>query len=254
MTAFGKFGLLPEVAWGVDGNVIFVNTVKTFPAWIRVHSDSAANPAAAANDVPATLNPTPPPATIPHARRTEADAHYFKSWHWFYRWQMAGRTIPAFQTAMWYMSRRRIRDILDTRFRVVAINAVGVNCVVDARLGEIVTSVRGVAILHRWHIRKPNHVACNADPPPAAFGVAPDAPTPWLYRIIRETIRNSHLDWNLPPVDWTQQYESQLYTRILARANVVDPTHAHVDAWSGSGGLGTLSQTRGSFQLDTTGL
>ncbi len=78
-----------------------------------------------------------------------ADNEYIKSWHFFQRTQMACRTVPGWQRAMWGFARIRIRDILNHRFTI------GPR---QIRIGDYATSEKTVAILLRWHIITPNHV------------------------------------------------------------------------------------------------
>jgi hypothetical protein len=53
----------------------------------------------------------------------------------------------------------------------------------------------------------------------------------------------------------TSVSEDTLKAMIYQRASSLgNNTFANVRDWSGCGGLGNLSTTRGSFQLDTSGL
>ena len=74
---------------------------------------------------------------------------YLKNWHSFYRFLMATRLSTDLRRAMWDFTRIRIRDIL---------NRIFVFDTGQIRVGDLVTSEKGVAMLLRWHIYGPNHV------------------------------------------------------------------------------------------------
>ena len=83
----------------------------------------------------------------------------FRSWHWFHRFQMAARTMPAWRRAMYAMARIRIRDILSTPWG----KKTGTDGVPDiagqpATIGDVVSSERGVALLTRWHVFRPQDI------------------------------------------------------------------------------------------------
>jgi len=250
MTAFGDYGLLPAAAWGANGSNQHMADQGKYAGWIRWHSDTA-DPATAANLVPAAINNTV--ADIPLVPRARDESHYFKSWHWFYRWAMAGRTIAGVQRAMWNMARMRIRSQQNFQVQIQTTNAQGVNVNINTTLGQIFTSEKGMAIIHRWHVYRPGHVG----------GVEPSMPH--VKNAIRTTINNSNLNWNIQPVQWTNLYETELVNRLLTAANGINNTHAAVAAWPGNtqtrpafwrlrDELGTLSSARNSFTLDAEGI
>lgn len=80
---------------------------------------------------------------------------YAKNWHVFYRFQMACRTSDDLRRAMWDFARIRVRDILDKTFTIGG---------VARRVGDYVTSEKGVAMLLRWHIYRPGHLFRTASP------------------------------------------------------------------------------------------
>lgn len=74
---------------------------------------------------------------------------YCKNWHVFYRFQMACRCSADVRRSMWDFARVRIRDILNKEFTIGGI---------VRRVGDYVTSEKGVAMLLRWHIFRPAHL------------------------------------------------------------------------------------------------
>ena len=51
---------------------------------------------------------------------SENEGNYFKTWHWFYRFVMAGRTVAGYRQRMWHMARIRLRDIMQTPWSAAA--------------------------------------------------------------------------------------------------------------------------------------
>jgi hypothetical protein len=94
---FTRFGLGVDRAWGVDGSDLFASELRTYSNiwWTR--------PAEAGS-----------PSAVP---RTLAEVNYYRSWHWFYRWVMAGRTRSEYRKAMYDAARFRVRDLRSASFR-----------------------------------------------------------------------------------------------------------------------------------------
>jgi hypothetical protein len=92
---------------------------------------------------------------------TKDDTDYFRSWHWFYRFIMANRTIEQFRRRQWDMARMRIRDVLalelPASMSVPPVPASG-GGTRPATIGDVYTSERAVALLLRWHVRFPAHI------------------------------------------------------------------------------------------------
>ena len=248
MEAIGSFGLLPAAKWNGNGNNQVVNSQGKFTGWLRCHSESTATPDSDAL-VPADLTTNLP--SLPLIDRTYTEAHYYKSWHWFFRWTMAGRTNKGIQKAAWNMARMRIKAIRNSSHHINTTNSQGVAVNFTAKLGDMITSVRGNAIVFRWHVWMPAHV----------FGVEATA-TPHLRNQIIAAIKASSLDWTLPPNQWTQQHEDELYNKIKEKAASLNNTHNIVHDWPGTqrsfwelkDELGSLSNVRNSFSLDETGI
>jgi peptidoglycan hydrolase-like protein with peptidoglycan-binding domain len=191
--------------------------------------------------------------TFLRAPLNEADGNYFKTWHWHYRFVMAGRTIEGYRRRMWDMARVRLRDILAVPWGAGVAN-VGTR---PATIGDVFTSERAVAMLLRWHIRFPGHV------------VSGGAPGTRLRNALRDAkAAGASLTWTGDPSRWTDAHETLLVDGIMSAspANVHD-TLEYVRDWptwvGGSNPRGftlaapmasRLSAARASFTLDGTGL
>lgn len=178
----------------------------------------------------------------------EKEGNYFKTWHWFYRFLMAGRTVPGYQRRMWDMARIRLRDLRDLPWSGD-----------QTRVRDVITSEKAAAIVLRWHIRFPGHIAA-----------AGKAGSRLLAAL--ETARSVQpdLNWNAPPAGWTDAHERALIQGLRTQARQagggLPETIQAVDAWpqwaSGnnprryrlSTTVGSLQEGRGSFQFDEQGL
>ena len=135
-TCFGIFGLRPERGWPITMS----NSTGTYNDRITIQTESGSHVLCGASD---TNN----------YRR--AENKYCKNWHVFYRFQMACRTSDDMRRAMWDFSRIRVRDILDKTFNITG---------AARRVGDYVTSEKGVAMLLRWHIFRPAHLFRTPSP------------------------------------------------------------------------------------------
>jgi hypothetical protein len=178
---------------------------------------------------------------------------------------MAGRTKSGFQRAMWDMVRMRIQD-----FRNVQIALTGTVTVTqqtgqpaqqiqfthNTTLGAIFTSEKANAILLRWHVFRPAHVATTTEN------------NSYVAQTIRRVITdNPTLRWDNPVADWTDVQEAKLTEAILTRGNAVPesgnsftkaagwPTYTgrNGNGYAINNQLGALRITRNSFTLDTAG-
>ena len=261
MQAYGNFGLLPSVSWGANGSNQLVADQGKYNSWIRCHADTvtAAN---APNLVPAVLTGAASnvPA-IPLVNNNKVETYYYKSWHWFFRWAMAGRTIEGVRLAMWDMARMRIRAILNANIQFntqYVRNGNTFTAHINHRLGDLITSEKGVALVYRWHVWRPGHV----------FGL--NGATPNLRNALRDKINTStaNVNWGDPPADWTNDHERELVAAILARTvaiqtnngqNPEQDTFTPVANWPGAvntrgvwivrGQLDAMSTNRNSFTL-----
>ena len=124
--AIGRFGMFPGTTWPIalDPNS------GTYASTVQMQTETGT-------------------VTLCGVANSLDENQYARSWHWFYRMQMACRTIEGFKATMWDFARLRISDMLDKQFVVNG---------VDRRLGDFATSEKAVAMLHRWHIFRPVHV------------------------------------------------------------------------------------------------
>jgi len=85
------------------------------------------------------------------------DGDYFRSWHWFSRFVMAGRTVDGYREGMWDMARFRIRDIRNTLWPpgVSHLPKEGGD---PATIGDVVTSERGSLSSCGGRVKSPTHV------------------------------------------------------------------------------------------------
>ncbi len=95
-------------------------------------------------------------------------ADYFRTWHWFYRFAMAGREgagATDFRRSMWEFAVIRIRDILSApipkEWGVPDISKGGSTR--PAQIGDIYTSEKAVALLLRWHVYRPSQVIIRGE-------------------------------------------------------------------------------------------
>lgn len=134
-TYFGRFGFFPESTWPL-----------TMSGQTGTYADRILMQTEGENVVLCGLSGT-------KAER-QAENRYGKSWHVFYRFQMACRVSDDTRRAMWDFARMRIRDILDKTFTVGG---------GSRRVGDYITSEKGVALLLRWHIYRPAHLFRTSD-------------------------------------------------------------------------------------------
>lgn len=234
LKAFGNFGLYPSDNWVASNQGPLWNDHQhKYTGWIRAHQDSTS------------------PSQAPHqvnqlalVNRDPSEADYYKSWHWFFRMVMAGRAVDVTHHAMWDMVRYRVRDVLN-----IAIRVQSGGLTLNARLGDVFTSEKAVAILLRWHIFRPAHVSGST---------------------VRDSIASaiqgsSGVNWNVLPSQWQNSHEIALTDQLLIDATAVNPTQGALASWPNYQGraarnyvlnnqLGSLQTDRNSFILDDSGL
>ena len=133
---FRVFGLTPEKEWPIGMNT----TARRYEGRLCIDTESGPQLLCGA------LAAQPTQAARLAAR---ADNRYCKTWHSYYRFQMACRASKKLRLAMWDFTRMRIRDVLDKTLSIAG---------VDRRIGDYVTSEKGVAMLLRWHIFNPDEL------------------------------------------------------------------------------------------------
>ncbi|MBK8907877.1 MAG: peptidoglycan-binding protein [Rhodospirillales bacterium] len=229
----GVFGVSIDRGWvnhhGIaNGQLLFDRGQRKYAGWLALHDERGGF------------------ARLPQ-RQEESD--YFKTWHWFYRFVMAGRTIPGYRRTMWDMTRIRLRDLIDMPWDAGS----------SLRLGDIFTSEKAIAMILRWHVRYPGHVA--------ARGCAGRR----LHAVL-QSVRDRHasLGWEGDPGAWGDAHEKALIRALRVAVGQVGgrlaETVKRVDRWPqwGSGNnphryrlpptIGPLDERRGSFRLERSGL
>jgi hypothetical protein len=248
---FTRYGLRPAQTWRqVDGSPtgrpMLTNQRKYVGWWSR---------------------PDRPGTAIPSDAAT---ADRFRSWHWVHRFQMAARTHPRWRSAMYDMARIRLRDVLSCPWGKTT-GADGVPDIAGrpATIGDVVTSERAVALVHRWHIFRPaDMIAANAAGPVlraalAAVGRPAGDPATWADAFDGQYV--NQLLAALPGgigdmnglVRWPQWGANPRgyaldRTGFESTPAVVPPGYTPPDDITVAGGL--LSAHRASFLLDASGL
>ncbi|HZI54032.1 MAG TPA: peptidoglycan-binding domain-containing protein, partial [Chitinophagaceae bacterium] len=90
---FGFCGINATTSWSTNGRPL-LKPSRRFTSVISIENEGGTHTA---------INTT-----------NEATYNWFRSWHWFYRFSMAGRTSRVYQQALWNYSRTRLRTLLST--------------------------------------------------------------------------------------------------------------------------------------------
>lgn len=205
--AFGKFGLDTVLQWG--DSAMYSAGVRTYNSWVKLSTETDFE------DLP----------------KTKEGAHYLKTWHWHYRFSMAGRTIDGYRNAMWKMAKLRLSKILarEVKFRVADHEVV-------STLGAVFTSEKAVAILLRWHVYRPAHVVSGAS------RVAPA-----IQSVIDST---TQVNWALPVASWGDAHESALTAEILSKLTALNDTITNAIVYGANLPQGAVRSGRNSFIMD----
>lgn len=179
--------------------------------------------------------------------------NYIRNWHWFYRYEMMGRTVASYRRRMWPAAIRRIRKILSLTFAEGDVTAVGANPrgqPILATIGHAFTSELAVGYLLRWHVNLPGNIASGGSAGPRVIE---------MLNAAKEL--QPGLDWTLAPTQWTQAHEDALLNAIatMKKPNTVltdtipqIATPQRNPRWRIDRKVITpLSRDRGSFQLAT---
>jgi hypothetical protein len=205
---FGKFGLGGETPWrlvagSADGRELELRDaseaakLRTYVTAITQQAEDGLG------------------AVAPKGLEARRNLRY---WHWYHRFAMAGRTIAAYRRAMWDLARIRLREILAVRWPAFDDPAgpfpyVGANPE-DGRpatLGETFRSEQTVAMLLRWHVKRPAHVARMV-----AVGQDTRLELIETYRHARTRAGNP-FDGNHRVTDWTSVHERALAEALLTK-------------------------------------
>lgn len=247
------FGVRAHQAWGANGSTLYGAGQRKYTGTLALQQ---------ADDTWAQMP------------LRQDNYNMMRSWHWFYRFVMAGRTLTGFRRRVWHMARVRIRDIRRSLWNVTgAAPAQTVAAIPDgaaqpgmppptrpATIGDVFTSERGMALLLRWHIKSPGGIVSAGRAGQRARNALQNA-----------RAAQPQLNWNTPPTDWTGAHEQALITALLAQAAAsgdgdLNNTMIQVNAWpnypyrAGRGyaltanSVTELSTTRGSFNFEAADL
>ena len=144
--AFGFFGVRPNRNWAdsagvANGAPLFSSSLRKYTSWLEQEAEGGGF----------TATPT-----------QAADADYFRTWHWFHRFAMAGRTVAGFRRQMWDMARIRLRDIRAVPWGAAAPAVPDIPVPGGqprpAVVGDVFTSEQALAMVMRWHVYRPAHM------------------------------------------------------------------------------------------------
>lgn len=246
-----NFGVAVNTRWGSTGQDLLKKDYRKYSAWISLQNSDG------------SYSETP---------RVMADADYFRTWHWFYRFLMATRTSEGFQRAMWGYARIRIRDILsipwgvpsDQDERVTANGKIVEDGAErDLTIGDVHTSEKALALLLRAHVLLPNPTVIENGK---------------VGRQVRAALKsakaaNNALNWSQAPSAWGDSEEQLLIEKLLEKLKGAFASQGHKDSiqnvhdyptWTAANnprgyqidpdtidpGHPTLRDTRGSFRFD----
>lgn len=193
---FRRFGADVDTEWGNEGEALFTSLRKYVASVEKMGPDGFERMPTGTED----------------KTREEAiqDWYYFRSWHWYYRFIMASRTIDGFQEACYEYARMRVEDILSVSWE----NPLEY-WPEDTTIGDVFTSEKAVAMLLRWHVLSPGTIVDTSGP------YENDNLTTVLESV-REEAPNLELDgenvqggsWTCDPTHWTDVHESVLIEEL----------------------------------------
>jgi Putative peptidoglycan binding domain len=148
------------------------------------------------------------PLADPGVLTRAADAEYFRTWHWFYRWEMACRTSTAVQRQQWVLSRMRLRALLAAPWK----KKKGFPALPP--LGKVFSSERAAAALLRAHANQPNRVTVSG------------MPTDLLHDAYTGAGTSSH-----DPSSWTAADMHKLHVSLEAKLKTINTPSATRSTW-----------------------
>lgn len=194
MTA--DYGLGVDRSWGLDGTALWDSRQRKYVAAPTLTDEHGA----------ATVMP-----------KVVREYDLFRNWHWSYRIAMAGRAgnYSGWRRGMWAMARQRINDIARAPW-----NVSGSFHVADiplpngghrqARIGDVFTSERAMAMVLRWHVLSPAGAVSRGRSGSRLRGA-----------LTRAMTAAAALDWSGSPDTWTDAHETALIDGISAEAAAV---------------------------------
>ncbi|GAA2216579.1 peptidoglycan-binding protein [Micromonospora olivasterospora] len=148
-----------------------------------------------------------------------------RSWHWMHRYALALRGHDGVRRGIWTFARQRLHDLLATDWDspdpAVAPTVADVPGADGnprrARIGDVFTSERSVALLACWQQYRPHQLvavgapASNAEK--AEFRTRPRAATP-LHLVLTKAREARKADFTGPPTGWTDAHETALIAAV----------------------------------------
>jgi peptidoglycan hydrolase-like protein with peptidoglycan-binding domain len=177
--------------------------------------------------------------------------NYFRNWHWIYRFAMAFRTIPGLKRCVWDFARLRIRDVLNINLiNFGFVDAQGNN--ISPTLGTVFTSERAIAMIIRIHVRYPSYIAgVNKNTNNTLRKILLES----IDQIKKEGLEHKRLD------QFGDRHEEIMVSQILNTSATLggdlNKSVPIVHDFPGDLRLSypiSLSNSRGSFQFDSSGL
>lgn len=232
-----RFGITPSARWaaGSDGRPLFDPSQRKYTAWLSRQAEDGQF--------------LPFPRTVP-------EAEYLRTWHWFYRFVMATRSIAPLRQRMWDMARIRLRDVLSAPWGagVAPVPRPG-GGTRPATIGDLYSSEAAVAAIYRWHILAPAHVLSGGQ----------------AAATLRDAFTRAQVPANPgPPTTWSRNVQDRLVEGLLTKARQLaslklEQHFQHCLDWPDAWGsnprryqlprdIGRLSREPRSFQLDDGGL
>lgn len=197
----GFFGVQPDRVWTGNGQG------GTPSPWVPEERKYAARGLLTRQDgstAPLHGFPAPGPG-VTQKYGQYGDHEYFRLWHWFYRFVMAGRTLDGFRRNMWDMARMRIRDLRATPWnRSTGSNPFPLQA--GTTIGDVFRSERTVALLHRWHVYGPAYLLRGKTDVTASVR---------LQEVVSTAAASSGLTFGPNPATWTEAHEVALAAAII---------------------------------------
>jgi hypothetical protein len=140
---FGFFGCDVDREWRrgtsqAGAGSVWVSSQGKYAAWVKLQRDDGMFETASTKD--------------------HTVGEWFRSWHWFYRFQMATRTISAFRRRMWDFARIRVRDVSGVIYGTDGAGRQVMNGANAATVGDVFSSEQAIAMIIRWHVKWPTDV------------------------------------------------------------------------------------------------
>ncbi|PQJ35328.1 hypothetical protein BSZ35_12595 [Salinibacter sp. 10B] len=238
--AFGRFGLGLNHQWGnwedpggsPDGSTLYDDASRTYSSWVQLPAQDL-DPEGKGSDEESSEEMQSMPKAPPDAK---SEALYFKSWHWFYRFVMAGRTVEPYRQRMWDMARVRIRDLRSASLPLEAPEKAEWSPE-EITIGDIFTSEKAMVMVYCWHIYSPSDVfplvgqSCLEEVFDHASSGYHDVHEQYVDQedeelqiqrqltINGEEVDGARLDWSRRPGSWSDRHELALIGGLLQRSS-----------------------------------